>query len=224
MSKKITPISVVAALGALPATILIRGHVHPANRAGKYDVIAVMGTAQYDGVPSKQFAARLRWAAELWHELRYQQVATLGASLPGDRFTEAHVGREYLITAHVEPSLVEEIPAGNDSRGSLEALGQRFPGKKVLLVTDPNHALRAQLIARSLGIKATATGTPYTPSTFPSKAWALTLLHECGGMIAQVAHSLGSRTLGNKVEDVLREVELRARPSRGPRVKFMRGT
>ncbi|WBT08129.1 YdcF family protein [Corynebacterium sp. SCR221107] len=206
---------------ALPAAILVRGHWRPKNRWGNFDVIAVLGTAQYDGVPSKQFAARLRWAAELWEQQQTQQVVTLGANLPGDRFTEAHVGGQYLIAAHVEPHLITELSEGNDTRSSLEALGQRFPDKSVLLVTDPNHVLRAQLLARTLGIRAVATGTPYTPSTFPSKAWALTLMHECGGLLALAARAIAGER-AEVVEDLLREVEIRLRPSRGRRVEFLR--
>lgn len=217
-----------AALGAglllIPAAIVVRGAIHPRNEFGRFDMIAVLGTAQYDGVPSKQLAARLRWAAKLWEENRCQPVITLGGSLPGDRFTEAQVGREYLLAAHVDASLVHELPVGNDSRGSLQALAHTFPHSSFLIVTDPNHALRAELIARQLGLDAKASGTPFTPTRFPGRHWLLTLMHECGGMAVVISRRFLGDRLAAVVEDLLREGEIRLRPSRGTRIDYIRRT
>ena len=102
----------------------------------------VLGTAQYDGVPSRQFAARLDHAVGLWEAGVAKRVYTLGGKLPGDRFTEAQVGRDYLAERGVPATAV---PEGNDTVGSYRALVDKHEPGRVIIVTDPNHALRAEL-------------------------------------------------------------------------------
>ena len=48
--------------------------------------VVVLGTAQYDGRPSRILAGRLRHAGELAIS-RGLPVITVGGQLPGDRFT-----------------------------------------------------------------------------------------------------------------------------------------
>ncbi|AMN70397.1 YdcF family protein [Corynebacterium pseudotuberculosis] len=218
------PVAVVLCLAALPSlAVVLRGRIRPKNKRGCFGSIVVLGTAQYDGVPSRQFAARLRWAADQWQTARVQKVITVGGKLPGDRFTEAQVGREYLLKAHVDSDLVLEVPHGNDTWSSLNAV-KEVVTEPVLIVTDPNHALRSELIARLQGIKAVASSTPYSPTRFPSKAWWLTFLHEHGGLLVVAVSALYGRSAAVGLETKLRDLQAAVRPSRAPRIRFLKET
>lgn len=183
--------------------------------------ILVLGTAQYDGRPSRQFAARLRHTATLWRQNESQRVYAVGGKLPGDRFTEAEVAREYLLKEGVDPELIFLQPTGNDTRTSFEPLEPGEVGR-VLVVTDPNHSYRAVRIARRMGFDAYPSPTPHTPATFPSKSFFTTVAHEWGGiMVLDVAAVFGQRA-ADRVEDVLRTVQAWLRPSRRARHEELR--
>ncbi|WP_408607606.1 YdcF family protein [Corynebacterium suranareeae] len=191
------------------------------NDRHKIDSILVLGTAQYDGVPSRQFAARLRHTAKLWRLHEIQHVFTVGGKLPGDRFTEAEVAREYLVKEGVDPDLIFVSAKGNDTASSFKALDPQTVGR-VLIVTDPNHSYRAIRIARSIGFDAQPSPTPYSPAKFPSKVYFLTLTHEWGGVVVQdVARLFGARA-ADMVEEMLRSIQGLLRPSRRARHEQLR--
>ncbi|AIT89621.1 Hypothetical protein Cul210932_1688 [Corynebacterium ulcerans] len=222
--KALCSLGCLLGVAALPSiAMVIRGRIRPKNKRGRFGSIVVLGTAQYDGVPSRQFAARLQWAADQWATTRVQKVITVGGKLPGDRFTEAHVGREYLLKAHVDSDLLVEVPHGNDTWSSLKAV-QEAVKEPVLIVTDPNHALRSELIARLQGMKAVASPTPYSPTRFPSKPWWLTFLHENGGLLVVAVSALCGRSVAVEVEARLRDLQAKARPSRRARIRFLQET
>lgn len=186
------------------------------NNRTEITSILVLGTAQYDGRPSRQFAARLRHTAKLWHQHEMQRVYAVGGKLPGDRYTEAEVAREYLLTEGVDPELIFLQPTGNDTRTSFEPLDPEELGG-VLIVTDPNHSYRAVRIARRMGFDAYPSPTPYTPATFPSKSFFNALMHEWGGVVVLDVSSLCGQRAADKVEDMLRAVQAWLRPSRRAR-------
>src|SRR4051812_24885069 len=64
--------------------------VHPA------DAIVVLGAAEYDGEPSPVLKARLDQAVYLYDQGLAPVVIVTGGKQPGDKFTEAGVGRDYL--------------------------------------------------------------------------------------------------------------------------------
>lgn len=174
----------------------------------------VLGTAQYDGVPSRQFAARLDHAVGLWEAGVAKRVYTLGGKLPGDRFTEAQVGRDYLAERGVPATAV---PEGNDTVGSYRALVDKHEPGRVIIVTDPNHSLRAELLAKQAGLDAVASPTRTSPTRFPAAAWWRTLAHEMGGMaVVDVSRAVGRRR-ADRLETLLRRVESFLRPSRRAR-------
>ncbi|MGO2829978.1 YdcF family protein, partial [Corynebacterium casei] len=110
--------------------------------------IVILGASQYDGRASKVLAARLdeaiATAAE--HPGKDVQFFTLGANMPGDRFTEAQVARTYLLDRGITESQVHAVPKGNDTVGSLEAVLQKHAvlfDAPSFLITDPLHTVRA---------------------------------------------------------------------------------
>src|SRR5688500_19968020 len=85
------------------------------------DAIVVLGAAQYDGRPSPVFKARLDHAAYLYQEDFSRQVIVTGGKRPGDRFTEAEAGRNYLTDQGI-PS--EDITGEDEGRTTLQSLRQ----------------------------------------------------------------------------------------------------
>src|SRR3954464_11087966 len=65
------------------------------------DAIVVLGSAQYNGVPSSIFEARLEHAVALYRDGVAPVVVTVGGKKAGDQFTEAEAGRDYLAKAGV---------------------------------------------------------------------------------------------------------------------------
>nr|WP_143336658.1 YdcF family protein [Corynebacterium pacaense] len=191
------------------------------NDGETIDSILVLGTAQYDGRPSKQFAARLRHTAELWHQCETQRVYTVGGKLPGDRFSEAAVGREFLLREGVDPDLIRVHPHGSDTRGSYADLDPREVGR-VLIVTDPNHSYRAVRIARRMGFDAAPSPTPFSPTVFPSRSFFLTLLHESGGVVVLDVSAVFGQRVADRLEDTLRSLQAVLRPSRRVRHEQLR--
>lgn len=187
--------------------------------------LLVLGTAQYDGRPSRQLAARLDHAVARAAQLPDAVVITVGGSRAGDRFTEAAVGRNYLIDRGVSADRVIAVPEGSDTRGSVTAVLAEIPGaerRSTLVITDPNHVHRATLLVRSGGMTASPDPTPSSPTRFPSTSWWLTFIHEFGGlMVVDVSRLLG-RGAADKVEEILRRAQGWLRPSRRARHTSLR--
>src|SRR5829696_1384806 len=60
------------------------------------DAIVVLGSAQYNGVPSSIFEARLEHALRLYEEGVAPVIVTVGGKAAGDEFSEAEAGAQYL--------------------------------------------------------------------------------------------------------------------------------
>ncbi|MGO3166668.1 YdcF family protein [Corynebacterium casei] len=179
--------------------------------------IVVLGASQYDGRASKVLAARLdesiATAAE--HSAKDVQFFTLGANMPGDRFTEAQVARTYLVDRGITESQVHEVPEGNDTVGSLEAVLQEHAvlfGTPSYLITDPLHTVRAKLIAKQLGWSPKVKGARNCPYCFPQKEWWGGLAHEAGGLVVAVLTGLFGKKAGEKIRGLLYNVEAIIRP------------
>jgi uncharacterized SAM-binding protein YcdF (DUF218 family) len=127
------------------------------------DAIVVLGAAQYDGRPSPQLAARLDHALTLWEERVAPVVMVTGGKLPGDRFTEAEASRRYLLDHGVPESVILMENEGRTTYDSLESAAAILLGAgldEVVLVSDPFHMKRSDLIADGLGLDAHVSATP----------------------------------------------------------------
>ena len=128
------------------------------DQARPADAIVVLGAAQWDGVPSPVLEARLEKALKLYEEGLSPIIVTTGSKQTGDRFTEAYAGLTYLLERSVPESSILVVVDGSNTFESLSAtanvLTDRGIGNKVILVSDPYHALRAKEIAREVGLQA----------------------------------------------------------------------
>ncbi|HWL41571.1 MAG TPA: YdcF family protein [Ilumatobacter sp.] len=134
-----------------------------ADEAAPVDAIVVLGAAQYDGRPSPQLAARLDHVVTLWHQGLAEHVVVTGGKQPGDRFTEATASRNYLVERGVpEAAVLAEDVSHNtyDSLAAVAVLLREAGLTRVLLVTDPFHTARAELIAAEVGLDARSSPTP----------------------------------------------------------------
>lgn len=134
----------------------------------KSQAIIVLGAAQYDGRPTDVFKARLDHAAELWKEGVAPTIVVTGGKQPGDRFTEAGAGAEYLHELGVPDDAILRETTSRNSWESLAASArflQERGIREVTLVSDPFHSLRIKLIAEELGFDAKTSPTRTSPIT-----------------------------------------------------------
>ena len=131
------------------------------------DAIVVLGSAQYNGVPSSIFEARLEHARSLYEAGVAPVVVTVGGRLSGDAFTEADAGREYLAGAGVPGDALLAVPEGVDTLESMRLVAAEFRDRgwsSAVLVTDPWHAMRAERMAADAGMEATSSPTRQGPA------------------------------------------------------------
>ncbi|MGY1847402.1 MULTISPECIES: YdcF family protein [unclassified Blastococcus] len=131
------------------------------------DAIVVLGSAQYNGVPSSIFAARLEHARALYEQGVAPVIVTVGGKAAGDQFTEAEAGRDYLAAAGVPTESLLAVPEGVDTLESMRVVGAAFDERgweRAVLVTDPWHAMRAERMAEDAGIEAESSPTRQGPA------------------------------------------------------------
>ena len=131
------------------------------------DAIVVLGSAQYNGVPSSIFEARLEHALRLYEEGVAPVIVTVGGRAAGDEYTEAEAGREYLAAAGVPDDGLLAVQEGTDTLESMRAVAAEFAGRgwsTAVLVTDPWHAMRAERMAEDAGLEATSSPTRQGPA------------------------------------------------------------
>ncbi len=131
------------------------------------DAIVVLGSAQYNGVPSSIFEARLEHALALWEEGVAPVVVTVGGRAAGDQFTEAEAGQAYLRDAGVPEESLLAVPEGVDTLESMRAVGAAYAERgwsSAVLVTDPWHAMRAERMAEDSGVSAENSPTRQGPA------------------------------------------------------------
>ena len=139
-----------------------RQDAHPSS-----DAIVVLGSAQYNGVPSSIFEARLEHALQLYEAGVASVVVTVGGRAVGDEFTEAEAGRDYLASAGIPVDGLLAVPEGGDTLESMRAVAAAFAERgwgSAVLVTDPWHAMRAERMAEDAGMEATSSPTRQGPA------------------------------------------------------------
>lgn len=129
---------------------------------GEAQAAIVLGAAQYNGRPSPAFAGRLDLGAELYFAGAIDIVVVTGGNQVGDRTTEAKAGYDYLRALGVpDENLLLEVD-GNSTYESLAAVARFLEPDgitEVVVVTDSYHARRAELVAESVGLHASAAPT-----------------------------------------------------------------
>jgi len=131
------------------------------------DAIVVLGTAQYNGVPSAFFEARLEHAIALYEDGVAPVIVTVGGKLAGDEFTEAEAGRAYLAESGIPDDALLAVEEGVDTLESMRVVAAVFAERSwssAVLVSDPWHAMRAERMAEDAGMDAASSPTRQGPA------------------------------------------------------------
>jgi uncharacterized SAM-binding protein YcdF (DUF218 family) len=131
------------------------------------DAIVVLGTAQYNGVPSSIFEARLEHAVALYEDGVAPVIVTVGGKADGDQFSEAEAGQAYLSEQGVPDDALLAVPEGVDTLESMRAVSTAFGERgwtSAVIVTDPWHAMRAERMAEDAGMEAESSPTRQGPA------------------------------------------------------------
>ncbi len=130
------------------------------------DAIVVFGAAQYNGAPSPVLKARLDHAFDLEESGLASIVITTGGSGGDPNFTEAGVGRDYLIQRGIAAERLLSETRGETTYASAQAVAallRKRGARACLVVSDGFHIYRIKLIFSSQGISAYGSPAPDSP-------------------------------------------------------------
>jgi uncharacterized SAM-binding protein YcdF (DUF218 family) len=149
------------------------------------DAIVVMGAAQYDGVPSRVFAARIDHAVSLYLAGVAPRLVMTGGKAEGDRTTEAAAGRAFAMRLGVPG---EDILVEDRSRTTLESIRavadllDATGARSAIFVSDRPHMLRVLRMAADEGITAWGSPTRSSPIERDMAGQVNATVHELGAL------------------------------------------
>ncbi len=170
----------------------------------------MVGAAQYGGRPSPVLRSRLDQALGLWKANRAPHVVLTGGRRPGDLISEAAAGKRYLARRGVPHEVMLLESTGRTSLASIQGAadvllarrdsldGTADARPRVLLVSDPFHMLRLDVLARLHGL----TPLPAPTRTSPISANGAVLeymLRESVALPADLALMLWLKLTGRRV-------------------------
>jgi uncharacterized SAM-binding protein YcdF (DUF218 family) len=173
------------------ATILVGYAAYRVDQQGRRDekraagAIVVLGAAQYDGRPSGVYAARLDHAVQLYLAGLAPYLVVTGGKLPGDRTTEAAVGRAFALERGVPPDHILVEDAGRSTLESLRSVAAILRDRGIrdaVFVSDRTHMFRVLLMARDEGILAFGSPTTTSPSDADPQRRLAATVHELGAL------------------------------------------
>lgn len=183
---------VVAAWGFGFVGVVVRSRIDQARPA---DAIVILGAAQYDGRPSPVLKARLDHGIALYRKGLAPHLVVTGGRGTGDTTTEAAVGRRYAIRRGVPARaiLVEDVGRTTDeSMDGVARLMREHRLERAVLVSDPFHMLRLDILARRHGIRAWTSPTRTSPiGTSSAEAWQYMLAESMKVPAALVLTEMG---------------------------------
>jgi len=182
----------------------------------KADAIVVLGAAQYGGRPSPVLKSRLDHALNLYKSARAPRVVLTGGRRPGDLISEAAAGRRYLVRRGIPNDAMMLEPEGRTSLASMfgaagllrsrrDSLAGRhvdpatLPRPTVLLVSDPFHMLRLEILARLQGLTPLPSPTRTSPIS-ANRAVLEYMLRESVALPTDIALMLWLRMTGRQLE------------------------
>ncbi len=180
------------------------------------DAIVVLGAAQYGGRPSPVLKSRLDHALGLYKAQRAPRVVLTGGRRPGDLISEAAAGRRYLVRRGIPNDAMMLEPAGRTSLASIYGAAQllrtrrdslagrgadpaTLPKPSVLLVSDPFHMLRLEILARLQGLTPLPSPTRTSPIS-ANRAVLEYMLRESVALPTDLALMMWLRMSGRQLE------------------------
>jgi len=147
-----------------------------ANQARTAGAIVVLGAAEYDGAPSPVYRARLDHAFDLEESGFAPWVITSGGPGGDPHYTEAGVGRDYLIQEGMAKRKILTEAKGGTTYQSVRGVSRILHSLGVrtcIAVSDGFHLYRVKTYFASFGI--TAYGSPAPASAIEGDAELRTL-------------------------------------------------
>lgn len=156
------------------------------------DVILVLGAAEYHGKPSPVLQARLNHALMLYLQKRAPYILTTGGAGGDPDFTEAEVGRNYLMAHDVPPEAII-TESGSTTAQSVDAAAEtmhRMNLHSCIVVSDGYHIYRVKRLMEAQQIKVYGSPRPQSGSlTNRQKDW-LYLKQAAGFVLWQAGISI----------------------------------
>ena len=183
-------IAIIIAIPVISTARVWWSGTHSATGSAEFAV--VLGAAQLNGRPGEVLTARLERARELYKEGRVKKIITVGFGQPGDRTTEAKAGAAWLRAKGVARNDVLVVNSGLDTYTSTIAYAKRIKdkSKRIFVVTDPWHCLRAVTMARDAQLDAQCISVDKGPNRL-GNASTRYLIREMGAYLAYI--TLGRR-------------------------------
>ncbi len=131
----------------------------------------VLGAAQWNGEPSPVLRGRLDVAAGLYESGSVQLIVVTGGQGTGDATTEAKVSYDYLRGLGIPDDHLRLEVQGVSTYLELAATARFLKAEgitDVVVVTDPFHQYRSQLIAAEVGLDPAGAGTTWSA---PLDSW-----------------------------------------------------
>jgi uncharacterized SAM-binding protein YcdF (DUF218 family) len=158
--------AVLAALAAWILSFLAVVFWGSRDMAREADAIVVLGAAQYAGRPSPVLKARLDHGLGLFKKGLAKRLVLTGGRGIGDTISEAAVGRRYAMKAGIADSLILLENEGRTTDASVAAVAtimERAELKRAILVSDPFHMLRLQILSKRYGVESVTSPTRTSP-------------------------------------------------------------
>lgn len=129
----------------------------------KADAAVVLGAAAWYNRPSPVLRERVNHAIELYQNGQVKYLILTGGKGKGAPMAESEVARRYAIQQGVPASRIFiETQSQTTWENMVEAhrIAQQHGYKRVLIVSDPFHMMRAVRMAQDAGLKAFPAPTP----------------------------------------------------------------
>jgi uncharacterized SAM-binding protein YcdF (DUF218 family) len=170
----LTMVLITFALGYLVSLSVRIGRQSTRDEARPADVIMVMGAAEYRGHPSPVLRLRLDHAVNLYKQHLAPYIMTTGGPGGDPSFTEADVGRSYLIDRGVAPEAIIVENEGESTAWSLSAAAEilrRMNLHSCIIVSDGYHVFRVKRILQQKGFAAYGSPRAQGETTLPKEWW-----------------------------------------------------
>lgn len=163
--RRLVVFALIVGLGYLSLTFVQVWWASRADPAAAVDSPAaiVLGAAQYNGTPSPVLQGRLDHAAALYLNDSVDIIVVTGGGQQADITTEAKAAYDYLRSnVGISDDRLRLEVDGTSTFEQLAAAARFLESEgitSVVLITDPYHARRAQLVAEEVGLDATVSVT-----------------------------------------------------------------
>lgn len=161
------------------------------NEARPVDAIVVLGAAQFNGVPSQVFQARLDTAFDLYQQGYAPMIVVTGGRLLGDQYTEAEAGKNYLVDRGVPADVILMENVSHNTAASFEGVQRILRPRGVeslLLVSDGFHLYRSKMLAENAGFEAYGYAAENSPIRQGSGTELRYMVRETFGVLAWKLH------------------------------------